>query len=66
MTLFSVKIPSWSDGCPLTLFNVEADSEEEAGRRVLEWVNSRTMSWQAPHTALPHGTRIWKQERREE
>lgn len=38
---YNVTIPNWTEGCPLTLTNVDAENETGARAVVVAWVNRR-------------------------
>ncbi len=54
MLRWDVKIPDWSEGKPLWIENVEADTPEEAKAKVVAWVNER--AGYAYCTDLPEGS----------
>lgn len=53
---YDVIIPGWSEGKPLTIPEIEADSPEDAVQQVVAWVNRR--AGYSYCSSLPAGTKV--------
>ena len=56
---YDITIPQWSEGKPLHIRDIEADTAIEATEKVVEWVNNRAGYHYCDN--LPIGTKVAQQ-----
>ncbi len=60
MAIYSVRIPNWTEGVPMTFRGIHAESPEQARLKIIEWHNK--LAGYHYCDDLPPGTQITKEE----